>query len=140
MLLHMTLFHSILWVSDIPLYVCTPSSLSLSPVDGHLSCFYVLATVKSAAKDREVHASFLNLVLSRYMLRSRASQVALVVKKLPAHAGDSCMGHSFDPWVRKIPWRRKWQPTPIFLPGESYGQRARWATVHGVAKSRAQLK
>ena len=28
----------------------------------------------------------------------------------------------FDPWVRKITWRRKWQPTPVFLPGESYGQ------------------
>ena len=28
----------------------------------------------------------------------------------------------FNPWVRKIPWRRKWQPTPVFLPGESYGQ------------------
>ena len=28
-----------------------------------------------------------------------------------------------DPWVRKIPWRRKWQPTPVFLPGKSYGQR-----------------
>jgi len=25
----------------------------------------------------------------------------------------------FDPWVRKIPWRRAWQPTPVFLPGES---------------------
>ena len=29
----------------------------------------------------------------------------------------------FDPWVGKIPWRRKWQPTPVFLPGESHGQR-----------------
>ena len=29
----------------------------------------------------------------------------------------------FDPWVRKTPWRRKWQPTPEFLPGESHGQR-----------------
>ena len=28
----------------------------------------------------------------------------------------------FDPWVRKIPWSRKWQPIPIFLPGESQGQ------------------
>ena len=27
--------------------------------------------------------------------------------------------HRFDPWVGKIPWRRKWQPTPVFLPGES---------------------
>ena len=30
----------------------------------------------------------------------------------------------FDPWVGKIPWRRKWQPTPVFLPGESRGQRS----------------
>ena len=32
--------------------------------------------------------------------------------------------HSFDPWVRKIPWSREWQPSPIFLPGEFYGQRS----------------
>ena len=31
--------------------------------------------------------------------------------------------HGFDPWVGKIPWRRKWQPTPVFFPGESCGQR-----------------
>ena len=30
----------------------------------------------------------------------------------------------FDPWVRKIPWKRKWQPIPIFLPGKSHGQRS----------------
>ena len=29
----------------------------------------------------------------------------------------------FNPWVRKISWRRKWQPTPVFLPGKSHGQR-----------------
>ena len=29
----------------------------------------------------------------------------------------------FDPWVGKIPWRRVWQPTPVFLPGESHGQK-----------------
>ena len=29
---------------------------------------------------------------------------------------------SFNPWIRKIPWRRKWQPIPVFLPGESHGQ------------------
>ena len=32
--------------------------------------------------------------------------------------------HGFHPWVRKIPWRRKWQPTPVFLPGEPHGQRS----------------
>ena len=31
--------------------------------------------------------------------------------------------HGFDPWVRKIPWRWAWQPTPAFLPGQSHGQR-----------------
>jgi len=37
-------------------------------------------------------------------------------------------------WVRKIPWRRAWQPTPVFLPRESPWTRgAWWATVHGVA-------
>ena len=35
-----------------------------------------------------------------------------------------CRRHRFDPWVGKIPWRRKWQPTPVFLPGESHGQRS----------------
>ena len=35
-----------------------------------------------------------------------------------------CQRHEFDPWVRKIPWRRKWQPTPAFLPGKSLGQRS----------------
>ena len=28
--------------------------------------------------------------------------------------------HNFDPWVGNIPWRRSWQPTPVFLPGESH--------------------
>ena len=35
-----------------------------------------------------------------------------------------CGGPGFNPWVRKIPWRRKWQPTPVFLPGEFYEQRS----------------
>ena len=32
--------------------------------------------------------------------------------------------HGFSPWVRKIPWRRAWQPTPVVTPGESHGQRS----------------
>ena len=39
-----------------------------------------------------------------------------------------------DPWVRKIPWRRKWQPTPVFLLGQSMNREAWQAIVHGVAK------
>ena len=33
------------------------------------------------------------------------------------------MRHLFDPWVRKIPQRRKWLPTPAFLPEKSHGQK-----------------
>ena len=46
----------------------------------------------------------------------------------------------FDPWVWKIPWRRAWQPTPVFLPGESHEQRSLADTVHRVAKSQTWLK
>ena len=35
-----------------------------------------------------------------------------------------CRRSGFNPWVRKIPWRRKWQPTSIFLSGKSQGQRS----------------
>ena len=37
-------------------------------------------------------------------------------------------------------WRRKWQPTPVFLPGESQGWGAWWAAFYGVAQSRTRLK
>ena len=42
-----------------------------------------------------------------------------MVENLPANAG--------NPWVRKIPWRREWQPTPVFLPGKYHG----WRSVAG---------
>ena len=35
-----------------------------------------------------------------------------------------CRRHGFNPWVGKIHWRRKWQPTPVLLPGESHGERS----------------
>jgi len=46
-----------------------------------------------------------------------------VVKKVLANAGDRCKKCGLDPWVGKIPWRRAQKPTPVFLPGESHGQR-----------------
>ena len=45
-----------------------------------------------------------------------------------------CRRLGFGPWMGKIPWRRERQPTPVFLPGKSHGQRTWWATVHGVVK------
>ena len=44
--------------------------------------------------------------------------------KTPAcQSRQTCTDPGFDPWVGKIPWRRPQQPTPVFLPGESLGQR-----------------
>ena len=51
--------------------------------------------------------------------------------KEPEHQCRQC---GFSPWVGKIPWRRKRQPTPVFLPGKSHGQKSLWGTGHGAAK------
>ena len=50
-------------------------------------------------------------------------QVALVVENLPANAEDVRDAGSI-PGSGRFPWRRAWQPTPVFLPGESHGQRS----------------
>ena len=55
------------------------------------------------------------------MLRSLAG--GAVVKNLLANAGD-IRDMGFGPWVGLIPWSRKWQPIPVFLPGRFHGQRS----------------
>jgi len=45
-----------------------------------------------------------------------------MVKNLPANA--EMLETGFNPWVRMITWRRKWQPTPVFFPGKSHGQKS----------------
>ena len=61
--------------------------------------------------------------------------------------GDTCKSrrhkrHKFNPWVRKIPWRRTWTHTQLFLLEESMDRKAWWATVHRFTgpKSRTWLK
>ena len=44
--------------------------------------------------------------------------------KEPSCQGRRCKRHGFDPRVGRIPWRRKWLPTPVVLPGKSHGQRS----------------
>ena len=45
-----------------------------------------------------------------------------MVKNPPANSGD-IRDIRFSPWVRKIPWRKAWQPAAVFLPGDVHGQR-----------------
>ena len=66
-------------------------------------------------------------------LQKQDLQVTLLVWGLPRHCGGKeptspCRRHrrcvGSVPWAGKIPWRRKWQPIPMFLPGKSQGQRS----------------
>ena len=57
--------------------------------------------------------------------------------------GSRRVGHDWAPSLSLFTfmhWRKKWQPTPVFLPGESQGRGAWWAAVYGVAQSRTRLK
>ena len=50
---------------------------------------------------------------------------SLVAQRLRTHLPSSRLGrHRFSRWMGKIPWRREWQPTLVFLPGKSHGQRS----------------
>ena len=67
-------------------------------------------------------------------LKPLASLVAQRLKRLPPMRETGSI-----PGSGRSPWRRKWQPAPVFLPGESHEQRSLVATVHGVSKSRTRL-
>ena len=79
---------------------------------------------------------YVNLSSGQYMVKSMSNcnhlldahyvwgRVGNTSGKEPDCQSRRCERPEFDPWVRKIPWRRKWQPTPVFLPGESRGQRS----------------
>ena len=79
----------------------------------------------------------INFTLSQFSLlkivvkRTWASLMVQTVKNLPA-----MQETRFDRWVGKIPWRRKWLPTPAFLPGEFHGLRS--LVGYGVTKSQTR--
>ena len=58
----------------------------------------------------------------RPYLRFTKLELALDSKKKKKNL-PSMQETCFDPWIGTIPWRKEWQPTSVFLPGESHGQR-----------------
>ena len=64
-----------------------------------------------------------------------AFQVGLVVRRNPLASAADVKRKGFDPWVRKSPWRRAGQSTPVFLPGESCGQRSPVAVKNGIQQT-----
>ena len=73
------------------------------------------ATVPGVAKSQTQLSDFTSLN------HLGASQVMLVVKNLPVNSEDMKCG--LDPWIGKIPWRREWVLTAVFLLGEFHGER-----------------
>ena len=63
--------------------------------------------------------------------------MALVVKNQPANVGD-IKRHGFYPWMGKIPWRRTWIPTQVFLSGESHGQRSLAGSIGSIGLHRVR--
>ena len=60
-------------------------------------------------------------VLLSFLCLTRQLTIPTLWAVLEGKIGQCMVG--FDPWVGKIPWRKEWQPTPVFLPGEFHGQR-----------------
>ena len=83
------------------------------------------------------HVPIFWISLLFYSITKGASQMELVVKNLPANAGDK--RHWSDPWIRKIPWKKAWHPTPVLLPRKSHGWRSLVGCSPWVAKSQTRL-
>ena len=66
--------------------------------------------------DRTELIHVLPIFLDFFLYRSLVSESACQRRR--------CKRHGFDPWVGKIPWRKKWQPAPVFLPRKSHGQKS----------------
>ena len=102
------------------LFMSLPCTYLLSP-GSHLSAFcryrLVCRFISLCKWDYTVYAVFLNDFLQYNYVEIHPCWLR------QQRASLQCRRPGFDPWIRKIPWRRKWQPTPIFLPGESPGQR-----------------
>ena len=104
------------WIHCLSSMFCELCSLSKLSLMWFLRCFYLPS-----------------------ILITSIHQVAQWVKNPPASAED--IGEAgLIPGSRRFPGRRKWQPTAIFLPGESHGQRSGQVTVHGVTKSQTRLR
>ena len=92
-----------------------PAIISLSP--SHRTAFHTSVCCESFVLFEQLFTYFIHLLYIRGFLGGASGKEPTC----------QCKRHKrlrFDPWVRKSPWRRAWQPTPVFLPGKPYGQRS----------------
>ena len=117
--------------NHLPIQWLVLESLSQSLVLGNLNQDNIhIAGSKHSAKWKDC-GPFLYLLRSAWAAWKRASSLECTCPGLGGASGKEpacqcwrCQRQGFDPWVGKTPWRRAWQPTPVFLPGEFRGQRS----------------
>ena len=100
----------------------------------HFSGVWLLATLWTVAYQALSVRGILQVRILEWIARPLArgsfwprdpTSVFLQCKQILYHWGNLPSGrYRFDSWVGNMPWRRKWQPTPVFLPGKSYRQRS----------------
>ena len=136
----MALFLTSLSLRNIALCTCAPSSVSILLQFLHLACFPDLTTVRCWAEILGVPMSLKFFIFSGFMPKSGTAEEKAVAPhsstlawKIPwteepgglQSMGSLRVGHD---WATSLSlftfmhWRRKWQPTPVFLPGESRGR------------------
>ena len=82
------------------------------------------------------HTSIMTSIMTyRFTPHPRLFHDTVVIQELPACQFKKHRRCQFDPWIKKFPWSRKWQHTPVFLTEKSHGQRSQtvwhdWATEH----------
>ena len=92
---------------------------------------HIKSSILSVIRKRQIKTTRRN-----YYTLSRMSKIKMAKYTVCLQ----CRRPGFDPWVGKIPWRREWLPTPVFLLGEVHGQRSLAGyIVHGVVKSQTEL-
>ena len=118
--------------------LCTHSSLNpwFCSTDAHVGLFAVFIIEKKptyvCTLKVHIHVGQGSNVYSLEISYMEVDQALFTAGTLPAglpgwlrgRESACCWRHGFNPRVGKIPWRRKWQPTPVFLPGVAYGQRS----------------
>ena len=100
----------------------------------HIFCFLNLENISSFLYLLSISISFLCILLLTSFSYFLNSLPYWVTSKESTYQCRRLKRHWFDPWVGTIPWRMKWQLTPVFLLGKSQGQRRLQAIVHGIAK------
>ena len=113
------------YVSQVVLVVQSLSCVRLyDPTDCSMPGFPILHYLQSLLRLMSIESvmpsNHLILCHPLLLLPSIVPSIRVFSKRIHPQ----CRRHGFDPWVRKIPWRREWLPTPVFLPGEFHGQRS----------------